>query len=145
MIIKPLYQYFFKLQVFVYSRTVYNRIKERLKTKGVADLSSVELGNYFSPWYTEHIGQIKVASGNKTVEQWALRRLRVHYYIFTYPSLLKLHGDPSLLKVLNGLLENEAMLQLQMKTLAPAFKNPRKRMWFEETIDNYLKLWENNL
>lgn len=109
------------------------------------DMSTLELGNYFSPWYAEHIGQIRVASGNRTVDTWASKKLRVHYYIFTYPSLLKLHGDASLLKTLDGLLGNEALLQLQLKTLSPAFKLPREKFWFEEMIDNYLKLWENNM
>lgn len=86
-----------------------------------------------------------MASGNKTVENWATKRLRVHYYIFSYPSLLKLHGEQSLLRNLDSLLGNEALLQLELKTLAPAFKDAKKKKWFEEVIDNYLKLWESNM
>ncbi|XP_031337222.1 torso-like protein [Photinus pyralis] len=132
-------------QVFVYERTVYREIKERLKTHGISNLSSVELSNFFSPWYAQHMGKIKVASGNKTVESWCHTKLRVHYYIFSYPSLLKIHSNPQLLSVLNGLLQNEALLQLDMRSLAPAFKDPEKQQWFEEVLDNYLKLWEVNL
>lgn len=132
-------------QVFVFSRTAYSMIKERLKSKGVADITAKELEGYFSPWHAKHIGQIKVASGNKTVENWATKRLRVHYYIFSYPSLLKLHGEPSLLRSLDTLLGNEALLQLELKTLSPAFKDVKKKKWFEEVIDNYLKLWESNM
>ncbi|XP_050682871.1 torso-like protein isoform X2 [Leptidea sinapis] len=132
-------------QVFVFSRTAYSMIKERLKSKGVGDITAKELEGYFSPWQAKHIGQIKVASGNKTVESWAMKRLRVHYYIFSYPSLLKLHGEPSLLKNLDTLLGNEALLQLELKTLSPAFKDVKKKQWFEEVIDNYLKLWESNM
>ncbi|CAH2087924.1 unnamed protein product [Euphydryas editha] len=132
-------------QVFVFSRTAYSMIKERLKSKGVADITAKELESYFSPWQAKHIGQIKVASGNKTVESWATKRLRVHYYIFSYPSLLKLHGEPTLLRNLDNLLGNEALLQLELKTLSPAFKDINKRKWFEEVIDNYLKLWESNM
>lgn len=87
----------------------------------------------------------QVASGNKTVESWATKRLRMHYYIFSYPSLLKLHGEPALLRNLDTLLGNEALLQLELKTLSPAFKDANKRKWFEEVIDNYLKLWESNM
>ncbi|XP_063622910.1 torso-like protein [Cydia splendana] len=133
------------VKVFVFSRTAYSMIKERLKVKGVADITAKELEGYFSPWHAKHIGQIKVASGNKTVENWAMKRLRVHYYIFSYPSLLKLHGEPSLLRNLDSLLGNEALLQLELKTLSPAFKDVRKKRWFEEVIDNYLKLWESNM
>lgn len=134
-----------KLQVFVYTPQVYQRIKERLKTRGVGDLSSLELSNYFSPWYAEHMGAIQSASGNKSVEAWAIDRLRVQYYIFTYPSLLKLHGDASLLRQLDGLLGNEALLQLQLRTLAPLFKDTKRADWFLEVIDNYFKLWEVNM
>ncbi|XP_072945299.1 torso-like protein isoform X1 [Epargyreus clarus] len=132
-------------QVFVFSRNVYSMIKDRLKSKGVADITAKELEGYFSPWQAKHIGQIKVASGNKTVENWAIKRLRVHYYIFSYPSLLKLHGEPALLRNLDTLLGNEALLQLELKTLSVAFKDTKKKKWFEEVIDNYLKLWESNM
>ncbi|KOB69324.1 Torso-like protein [Operophtera brumata] len=133
------------VKVFVFSRTAYSMIKERLKSKGVADITAKELEGYFSPWHSKHIGQIKVASGNKTVENWATKRLRAHYYIFSYPSLLKLHGEQSLLRNLDSLLGNEALLQLELKTLSPAFKDVKKQKWFEEVIDNYLKLWESNM
>ncbi|XP_050355660.1 torso-like protein isoform X1 [Nymphalis io] len=132
-------------QVFVFSRGVYSRIKERVKSRGVSDLPTSEMSNYFSPLFAEHVGAVKVASGNKTVESWAMKRLRVHYYIFSYPSLLKLHGEPTLLRNLDTLLGNEALLQLELKTLSPAFKDIKKRKWFEEVIDNYLKLWESNM
>lgn len=108
--------------MFVYTRQVYERIRERLKSRGVSELSSLELSNYFSPWYAEHMGAIQSASGNRSVEAWAVERLRVQYYIFTYASLLRLHGDAALLKQLDGLLGNEALLQLQLRTLAPLFK-----------------------
>ena len=91
------------------------------------------------------MGTIQSASGNRSVEAWAVERLRVQYYIFTYASLLKLHGDAALLRQLNGLLENEALLQLQLRTLAPLFKDPNRREWFLEVIDNYYKLWEINM
>lgn len=132
-------------QVFVYTPHIYRRIKERLKTQGVAALSAVELASYFSPWYAEHMGRIQSASGNATVEAWAASQLRVHFYFFTYPSLIKLHGDVGLLKTLDGLLQNEAVLQLDLRTLAPAFPNPAKRHWFDEVMDNQLKLWEVNM
>ncbi|XP_076748941.1 membrane-attack complex domain containing protein torso-like [Xylocopa sonorina] len=132
-------------QVFVYTPQAYLRIKERLKTRGVADLSHLELGNYFSPWYAEHMGSIQSASGNRTVESWAVEHLRNQYYIFSYATLLKLHGDAMLLKQLDGLLGDEALLQLQLRILAPIIKDPQRRDWFLEVIDNYFKLWEVNM
>lgn len=132
-------------QVFVYTPSVYRSIKDRFKTKGVSDLSNVELAGFFSPWNAEHIGNIQVASGNTTVEEWATENLRVHFYLFTYTSLLKLHENASLLRKLDGLLGNEALLQLNLRTLSPAFKDSVKKQWFHEVIDNYLKLWEVNM
>lgn len=141
--------YFFsillKLQVFVYSKQNYQHIKDRLKTRGVAALSRLDLYNYFAPWYAEHLGQIRAASGNGTVEAWAHRKLRLSYYIFTYVSLLKLHGNGNLLRQLDNLLGNEAILSLDLKALTTLFKEPKKREWFQEIIDNYLKLWEINM
>lgn len=132
-------------QVFVYSRENYRHIKERLKTRGVAALSRLDLYNYFAPWYAEHLGQIRSASGNATVETWANRKLRLSYYLFTYVSLLKLHGNGALLRTLDELLGNEAILALELKALTVAFKEPARRAWFAELIDNYLKLWEVNM
>lgn len=98
-----------------------------------------------APWYAEHLGQVRAASGNSTVEAWAHRKLRLSYYIFTYVSLLKLHGNGHLLRQLDNLLGNEAILSLDLKALTTLFKEPKKREWFQEIIDNYLKLWEINM
>lgn len=135
----------FLLQVFVFKRSVYQQVKQRLQTRGISHLTGDELSNYFSPWYAEHMGLIKVASGNKTLESWAATRLRKRYYIFTYPSLLKIHGDSQLLRILNEFLTNEAILEMNMKTVLPAFKDPLKKKWFEEVLDNFLRLWESNM
>ncbi|VEN34933.1 unnamed protein product [Callosobruchus maculatus] len=132
-------------QVFVFNKTTYQQIKDRLKTQGIAHMNNQELSQYFSPWYAEHMGTIKVASGNRSVANWASYKLKNNYYIFTYPSLLKIHGDSKLLAKLNSMLGNEAILEMDMKTIAPAFKDPAKRKWFEEVLDNFLKLWESNL
>lgn len=132
-------------QVFVYSKQNYKHIKERLKSRGVAALSRLDLYNYFAPWYAEHLGQIRAASGNTSVEAWANRKLRMSYYLFTYVSLLKLHGNGGLLRTLDSLLGNEAILALDLKALTVMFKDPAKQDWFEEIIDNYLKLWEVNM
>lgn len=79
------------------------------------------------------------------MERWAARKLKLSYYLFTYNSLLKLHGSNSLLKALDELLGNEAILQLDLKSLEVAFKEPDKRKWFQIVLDNTLKLWEVNM
>jgi torso-like protein len=95
--------------------------------------------------YAEHLGQVRCASGNSTVEKWASRKLKLSYYLFTYNSLLKLHGSSSLLKTLDDLLGNEAILQLDLKSLQVAFKDPDRRRWYQIILDNTLKLWEVNM
>ncbi|XP_071452930.1 torso-like protein [Hetaerina americana] len=132
-------------QVFVYTPSIYSKIKERLRTRGVAELTRAELASFFSPWYAEHTGKIQVASGNSTVAAWAEEKLRISFYFFSFASLLRLHGDARLLRRLDALLGDEALLQLQLKSLAPAFHNPTTRKWFEEVLDNRLRLWEANM
>lgn len=132
-------------QVFVFNRRNYNDLKERLKSKGIGALSQAHLYNYFAPWYAEHLGKIRCASGNSTVEKWASKKLRLFYYLFTYQSLLKLYNNGTLLRQVDEYLGNEAILQLDLKSIGVVFKDPQKRLWFQEIIDNYLKLWEVNM
>lgn len=101
--------------------------------------------HYFSPWYALHTGKIKVASGNRTVESWVASKLKFNSYIFQFPSLLKIYNDPKLLAYLNELLQNEALIKIDARTLVPAIKNPNKRLWFEEILYNTLNLWESNV
>ncbi len=88
---------------------------------------------------------MRCASGNTTVEKWANKKLKLSYYLFTYTSLLKLHGNGTLLRSLDELLGNEAILQLNLKSLDVIFKEPDKKKFFKEILDNNLKLWENNM
>lgn len=104
-----------------------------------------ELMDYFSPLHAIHVGRIVSASGNETVEHWANRKLLTSFFPIPYPSLLKLHTNSKLLAELDGLLGNEALLRLHLKTLAPAIKDERKRDWFHHVLDNHLKLWEVNM
>lgn len=129
----------------MYSPQIYQRIKERLKTRGITQISSDELGSYFSPWYAEHIGTIQSASGNHSLETWAVQSLRVHHTFVAYSTLLKLHGNVMLLRQLDEMLGNEALLQLHLRTLAPLFDDFQRREWFLEVLDNYSKLWEVNM
>ncbi|KAH8236496.1 hypothetical protein KR026_003695 [Drosophila bipectinata] len=133
-------------QVFVFSRRNYRMIKERIKSKGLNALSKLDLYNYFAPWFAEHLGQIRSASGNATVERWAKRKLQYEYYVIKYQTLLKIHGNSTLLRSLDQLLGNDAILQLDLKALNPVFREqPKKESWFHEVLDNNMKLWELNM
>ncbi|EDW97903.1 torso-like protein [Drosophila yakuba] len=133
-------------QVFVYSRKNYSMIKERIKSKGLNGLSKLDLYNYFAPWFATHLGQIRSASANATVERWARRKLQYEYYVVKYVTLLKLHGNSTLLRALDSLLGNDAILQLDLKSLKPIFREePEKESWYHEVLDNNVKLWELNM
>lgn len=133
-------------QVFVYSRKNYSMIKERIKSKGLNGLSKLDLYNYFAPWFAAHLGQIRSASANATVERWARRKLQYEYYVVKYVTLLKLHGNSTLLRSLDSLLGNDAILQLDLKSLKPIFREePEKESWYHEVLDNNVKLWELNM
>lgn len=132
-------------QVFVYNKSSYRQIKDRLKSRGISALSRLDLYNFFAPWQAEHLGQILAASGNTTVERWARRKLQHHHYVFKYTTLLKLYGNGTLLRALDDLLGNEAILQLELKSLNIIFKEPEKRKWLHELLDNNIKLWEVNM
>lgn len=132
-------------QVLVYSQGVYEQVKNSFMKAGTSSMRLDEVATYFSPWYAEHIGHIVAASGNGTLEKWADANLRSKMYIFVYPNLLNIRNSPALLQRLHGLMQNEALLQLDLKTLAPLFKDSKKRKWFEEIMYNNLKLWETNV
>lgn len=108
-------------------------------------MNQVNLQNYFAPWYSEHIGKIRCASGNNTVERWASNKLRLSYYLFSYVSLLKLQGNKKLLKEVEDILHNEAILQLDLRSVDIVLKQHSQRLRFSEILNNYLKLWESNL
>jgi torso-like protein len=86
----------------------------------------------------------QVASGNKTVEEWARKNLRDSQYLYSRPSLLKLHYSPNLAYKLNEMLDNGALLGLNLKTLKPLFKDRNKSQKYAEVVENDLQLWEIN-
>ncbi|XP_014250379.1 torso-like protein isoform X2 [Cimex lectularius] len=132
-------------QVLVYTPAVYSELKEKLQNAGLSALESKEIIDFFSPQNAEHFGLVLAASGNSTLAQWAQSSLSGTSYFIKYSSLLKLRGNIKLLKELDSLLGNEALLQLSLRTLAPVFKDKYKSDWFVEVVDNHLKLWELNM
>jgi len=67
-------------------------------------------------------------------------------YVVKYVTLLKLHGNSTLLRSLDSLLGNDAILQLDLKSLKPIFREePEKESWYHEVLDNNMKLWELNM
>ncbi|GBP71235.1 Torso-like protein [Eumeta japonica] len=47
-------------QVFVFSRSVYGQLKNRVKAVGIGNFSATELDRFFSPAVAKHVGAVKV-------------------------------------------------------------------------------------
>ncbi|KAL4713446.1 hypothetical protein ACJJTC_010431 [Scirpophaga incertulas] len=134
----------FIYQVFKYKRTGYNMLRAYMKSRTGQQNNTDSLRFYFSSYFLKQVGDIKVASGNKTIEQWARKNLKEVQYLYSRPSLLKLHYNSGLASKLNDQLDNGALLGLNLKTLRPLFKDRNKGEKFAEIVENDLLLWEVN-
>ncbi|XP_026751625.2 torso-like protein [Galleria mellonella] len=132
----------FIYQVFKYKRPWYNILKAKLRNS--RQTGSTNLRFFFSSFFLTQVGDIRIASGNKSVEDWARRNLRDGQYLYSRPSLLRLHYSPMLASKLNQFLDNGALLGLSLKTLRPLFKDRRKGELYAEIVENDLQLWEIN-
>ncbi|KAM3966013.1 torso-like protein [Aphomia sociella] len=132
----------FIYQVFKYKRPWYNVLKTKLRNSSHTGSSNLRF--YFSSYFLTQVGDIRIASGNKTVEEWARRNLRDSQYLYSRPSLLRLQSSPMLAYKLNQYLDNGALLGLGLKTLRPLFKDRRKAELYAEIVENDLQLWEVN-
>ncbi|CAH4034901.1 unnamed protein product [Pieris brassicae] len=133
----------FIYQVFKYKRSGYNTLKNFIRLRE-RRRSNSDLRFYFSSIFLRQVGDIRIASGNKTVEKWARKNLRDSQYLFSRPSLLRLHYNRNLAFKLNEMMDNGALLSLNLKTLKPLFKDTIIGDRFVEIVENDLKLWEVN-
>ncbi|XP_028025737.1 torso-like protein [Bombyx mandarina] len=134
----------FIYQVFKYKRSGYNRLRSYIRIRNSRPTLPDNLRFYFSSYYLKHVGDIKVASGNKTVEFWARRNLRDSQYLYSRPSLLRLYYNTNLLYQLNDMLDHGALIGLKLKTLRPMFEDSAMAEKFAEIVENDLQLWEIN-
>lgn len=104
-----------------------------------------QLLKFFTPFYAKHIGRIMSLNGNSTLENWITRQLYTHILTFNYPNMFQLRSDPELLKSLNKLLGNDALLSVDLKSLATLVTDKLKQLWFNEVLDNHLMMWELNV
>jgi len=126
-------------QVIVYSSDKCGYLTALLQNRSISSFVKTELTSLMSPSYAKHLGIIKSASGNASLS-FHLNSLLLHSQ-----SLLVLQDDRKLWKELDEMMKNEAILHLNLKTLAPYFYDKGKREWFLEVVDNNLRLWEENL
>lgn len=130
--------------MFVYSVPTYLALQQRFKEHETNDLSSDDFIKFFSPWYSEHVGNIIAASENPVLETWANNNFLLRMSIFSYPSLIKIHTNPEISYEIDRFMGNGALLHVDMRTLELVFKDFNQRFWFQQVLDNYLKLWEEN-
>ncbi|XP_026318128.1 torso-like protein [Hyposmocoma kahamanoa] len=130
-------------QVFKYKRSGYNFLRSKLRSNRKAFQDNLRF--YFSSYFLKEVGEIRLASGNKTIETWAHQNLRDSQYLYSRPSLLRLHYNPYLASKLNDLLDNSALISINLKTLKPLFKDKYKAEMYAEIVENDMKLWEINV
>ncbi|KAJ2941210.1 hypothetical protein O0L34_g10443 [Tuta absoluta] len=135
----------FIYQVFKFKRAGYHLLKSYIRQKNSRQHhKTTDLRTYFASYFLHQIGDIRVASGNKTIERWARKHLRDGQYLHSRPTLLRLRYNPVLVHKLNELLDNGALLGLSLKTLRPLFKDSYKAERYAEVVENDMKLWEIN-
>ncbi|RZF33257.1 hypothetical protein LSTR_LSTR015105 [Laodelphax striatellus] len=132
------------ISVFVFSVPNFLIIQDEFRTHGPKTISSTTLSKYMSPYYAENVGDIMVASGNPALKTWAAKHFLMQISFLTYPSLVKLQIRPELAGKMDPLLGNKTVLQLELKSMEFAFKDPKRKRWFQRSLDNHLKLWEEN-
>ncbi|CAH2087919.1 unnamed protein product [Euphydryas editha] len=134
----------FIYQVFKFKRPGYNLLKSYIKLREQRKSDFGDLRFYFSSYFLKQVGDIRIASGNKRIEQWARNNLLDSQYLYSRPSLLRVHYSPILAYKLNEMLDDGALLSLNLKILRPLFKDRYKREKYVEIIENDMKLWEIN-
>ncbi|XP_045778167.1 torso-like protein [Maniola jurtina] len=133
----------FIYQVFKYKRSGYRLLKAYVK-RGRRSSGTDNLRFYFSSYFLKQVGDIRMASGNKRIEEWAKDNLRDSQYLFSRPSLLRLYYNAKLAFKLNDMLDNGALLGLGLKILKPLFRDRYRRDKYAEIVENDMKLWEVN-
>ncbi|KAH9634331.1 hypothetical protein HF086_011591 [Spodoptera exigua] len=131
-------------QVFKYKRRGFDLLRSYIAMRNAGRANSANLRFYFSSYFLKQVGDIRIASGNKTIETWARTNLRDGQYLYSRPSLLRLNYNAVLVHKLNNLMDNGALIGLNLKTLRPLFKDKRKADRYAEVVENDLQLWEIN-
>ncbi|XP_043268075.1 torso-like protein [Venturia canescens] len=114
-------------QVLVFEKQFYERIKNAMKDRGLAVYSDALRRIFFSPPYVIRAGEIRTASRNRAVEDWATKSVRTSYYdrnwfsawrsepyeVF-FSSLILFYRNATLFNQLDELLRDEVLLQLEI-------------------------------
>ncbi|XP_043288058.1 torso-like protein isoform X2 [Venturia canescens] len=120
-------------QVLVYPKSVYNSFTmEPSKDRFVRNLAK----DYER---TEYHGTIKTASGNRTVEAWAHQHLHVNHYANPFDVLYDyVYWNRTKFQQLSRQLEEEVIVQLNLRSTLPLFKERAQRNCVQEVLDDEL-------
>lgn len=136
-------------QVFVFRKRKFTLLRNIYKTK-----KNVEHRRYFSPWYAEHIGLIRKASGGLKVEDWMNKKIVQPFYIMRFPSIFELSKKLNVESfkkdrrranyVQNMVFTEDILIQLDLRTLDTVMSDVAMGVSFREELNNRIKLWEMN-
>lgn len=136
-------------QVFVFKKRKFKLLRNIYKTK-----KNVDYRKYFSPWYAEHIGVIRKASGSSTIEDWMNKKMMQQFYIMRFPSIFQISSRLNVESfrmerrransIENMIFADEVLIQLELKSLEKVMTSFVSRIWFREVLHNQLNLWEEN-
>ncbi|XP_046394264.1 torso-like protein [Ischnura elegans] len=129
-------------QVYAYSRKKFNSLINQLSKKTVKNWPPSYFDFVFSPWFSDHSGEVMVASGNSSILDWMHQNLNASFFIYSHHSLLNVYRDDSLMHELATILGEDVIIELKLRTIVPAIKDEEKRLWVEEILMNRLALWE---
>lgn len=104
-------------------------------------MTSELLNIYLSPKYAMHVGQIGTASGIDSIATWANDNMKVEGSS-KYKSLFKVVRNDDILRDMYNHLEENALLGLELRSLAPIFQDPGRRDFFKKGVRNDLKMYE---
>lgn len=138
---------FIQFQVFVYDSQGFEAVKRRLSETGWVRSSYMAQLPYLLPLWVKHMGKVMVLNGKQQTIQSIREALTIRFLFSVYPNIFKMHDNADLVRKVEKYLKHEpdGLLGLELKTLDIIFKDPTKRKWFDETLQQTLQLWEVNL
>lgn len=139
--------FLFYSQVFVYDTQGFDAVKRRLSETGWVRSSYMAQLPYLLPLWVKHMGKVMVLNANAQTTQSIREALTIRFLFSVYPNIFKMHDNAELVRKIEKYLKHEpdGLLGLELKTLDIIFKDPVRRKWFDETLQQTLQLWEVNL
>lgn len=135
-------------QVFVFKKRKFTLLRNIYKTK-----KNVDPRRYFSPWYAEHIGKIRKASGSSRDEDWMNMKMVQTFYIMRFTSIFELSKKLNVesfredrqraIDVENMVFKEDILIQLELRTLDSVMSDVIRDS-FKEVLNNQIKLWQVN-